>query len=203
MKVDALMIYGWFRELVKVRVNHDSRIIYVSEASGCLRKAYYDRVSPSPTLDVTNIVLTIGNGIHRVLQQYLAKKGWKTEVEVRLKIKIGELVGHADLVAPDGTVVELKTVNEVPSKPYPNHVMQINAYLNMLRSKEGYIAYIGRDGRVKVFKVSPDRKLFIKLIKRANYLHYSLVNLKPPKPERSPLCNQCPYRWRCFREVRK
>ncbi len=199
MRVDASTIYGWFRELVKVRANHDPSTIYVSEASGCLRKAYYDRVSPSPTLDVTNIVLTIGNGIHRVLQQYLVRKGWKPEVEVRLRIRAGELVGHADLVAPDSTVVELKTVSEVPSRPYPNHVMQANAYINMLESKEGYIAYIGRDGKVKVFKVRPNRKLFIKLIKRANHLHYSLVNLKPPKPERGPLCNQCPYRWRCLR----
>ncbi len=199
MRVDTLTVYGWFRELVRSRIPSNPNIIHVTEASGCLRKAFYDRVAPAPALDVTNVVVTIGNGIHHQLQALLLRKGWEAEVSVKFRTKVIELVGHADLVAPDGTVVEIKTVNEVPQEPYQPHVMQVNAYLNMLNSREGYIVYIGRDGKVRTFMVRSSKVLFHKLLKRAHHLHYSLINNEPPKPEKSPLCSYCPYRWRCFR----
>ena len=196
--ITAATVYGWFRDLIKERRVSDPKVIYVSEAANCLRKAYYDRVSPAPKLDIVNVVATLGNGIHYQLQDLLKGKGWRAEVEVKYQTKKITLIGHADLVSPEGEVIEIKTCNQVPGKPWTNHVLQLNAYLTMLKASKGYIIYVARDGKVRVFDIKPRKDLFDRLIKRAYYLHYCLIEKREPRPEKGPLCDYCPYRWRCF-----
>ncbi|MCD6340770.1 MAG: PD-(D/E)XK nuclease family protein [Desulfurococcales archaeon] len=195
--ITAATVYGWFRDLIKERRVSDPKVIHVSEAANCLRRAYYDRVSPAPKLDIVNVVALIGNGVHYQLQQYLGSRGWRAEVECKYETKKVTLVGHADLISPEGEIVELKTCNQVPSRPWPNHVLQLNAYLTMLKASKGYIIYVARGGKVRVFEVKPKRGLFDRLVRRAYHLHYCLIEKREPRPEKGPLCDYCPYRWRC------
>jgi len=201
MEIRESTIYEWFRKLLESsqRLFHSNDVIHVSEVSGCLRKAYYTRRTPMKAADTVHVIMTIGNGVHQQLQQYLVSQGWRSEVEVIWNFKKFRLTGHIDLYHPkENIVVELKTINKKPGKPYQNHLIQLNAYMKMINAAKGYLVYIARDGHVKVFRHRFDKQLWSQTIKRAFYLWYSLRDNKPPKPERSPLCNYCPFRWTCF-----
>lgn len=202
MVIDERLVNNWFRRLIErgQRVVLDNNTIHVSEVSGCLRRAYYERLVPKATLDVRNIIMAIGNGIHYQLQDLLREDGWQSEVEVKYDFKKFKLVGHVDLYYPEeGIVAELKTTSKIPERPYDQHVIQVNAYLIMSKARKGYIIYIGKDGRVKVFNIRFDKKLWNQTVKRAFYLWHCLQEKRSPKPERSFLCNLCVYRWKCFK----
>lgn len=194
-------VYDWFRRILEAnqRIFHDSSVIHVSEVTTCLRKSWYTRKSPVKATDTVNIIMSIGNGVHSLLQEYLASKGWKSEVKVEWNFKKFKLVGHIDLYHPEeNIVIELKTTGKKPGKPYHSHVMQLNAYLRMISADKGYIIYISRDGHVKVFQHNFSKRLWDKTIKRAFYLWHTLNENKIPKPEPSFLCNYCPFKWRCI-----
>ena len=201
MRIDARTVYGWFREIIErtSRVHYSSDIIHVSEVSNCLRKAFYDRKVAKPTLDIKNILKVIGNGVHYQHQEFLRTKGFVTESEVKRDFKKFKLVGHIDLLNPkENLIIEIKTVNKIPQRPYLSHIRQLNAYLIMSRTKEGELIYISRDGGVKIYHLKPDKRLWRETVKRAFYLWHSLKENKPPEPEFSPLCNLCEFKWKCF-----
>ena len=196
----AETVYGWFRELVERRRRlYSIDVIHVSEVAGCLRRAYYERTRPRPALDPSNIVMMIGNGVHEKLQELLAGRGWLSEVEARYRVKDFWLVGHADLYHPDGqVVVELKTVGKAPEQPYRSHLVQLNAYLYMLKARQGYLVYIARNGDVRVHKHSLDKKLWGETVRRAITLHEAITRDKKPPKEPGPWCTHCPYKWICM-----
>ncbi len=200
MMLTAETVYGWFRELIERRRRlYSSDRVHVSEVAGCLRRAYYERTRPRPALDPSNVVMLIGNGVHEKLQELLASRGWLAEVEARYRIKDFWLVGHADLYHPDEQlVVELKTTNKAPEEPYRSHLIQLNAYLYMLRARRGYIVYIARNGEVKVYKHRFDKSLWRQTIQRAIALRESITRKKKPPKEPGPWCTYCPYRWLCY-----
>lgn len=202
MEIRSSTIYEWIRKSLEdsQRLFHSNDVIHVSEVSGCLRKAYYTRRTPMKAADIVYVIMTIGNGVHQQLQQYLAGQGWRSEVEVIWNFKRFRLTGHIDLYHPgENIVLELKTISKKPGKPYQNHLIQLNAYMKMISAAKGYLVYIARDGHVKVFNHSFDKRLWSQTIKRAFYLWYSLRDNKPPKPEQTPLCNYCPFKWKCYR----
>ena len=98
----------------------------------------------------------------------------------------------------ENIILEIKTTSKVPDKPYFPHLRQINAYLIMARARKGYLIYIGKDGKVRVFEAKPNKRLWRETVERAFRLWHSLKDNKPPKPEFSPLCNLCEYKWKCF-----
>jgi len=199
--INAQTVYSWFRKLIEKtsRVHYDTNIIHVSEVSGCLRLAYYNRKSLKTTLDIKNIIMAIGNGIHFQLQDLLREEGWISELKVEWNLGKFKLIGHVDLYNPkENMVLEIKTTNKVPEKSYLPHLRQLNAYLVMSRARKGYLIYIGKDGKVRVYDLKPDKRLWKETVKRAFYLWHSLKENKPPKPEFSPLCNLCEFKWKCF-----
>ena len=199
--IDAKVVYNWFRKIIEKssRVVYDSNIIHISEVSGCLRKAYFERKTLKPALDVKNVVATIGNGIHWQLQELLRNEGWQSEVEVQYDLKKFKLMGHIDLMK-EKTIIELKTTSKAPETPYKNHLRQVNAYLIMAKAKKAYLIYIGRNGIIKVFNIKFDKKIWRETIKRAFHLWYCLQENRPPKPEFSGLCSFCEFKWRCYNQ---
>lgn len=204
VEITKSTIYEWIRGVMadNQRVYYSSDIIHVSEITSCMRKSYYARLYPlRPREAVSLVLMSFGNGIHSQLQEYLVPRGWMSEVEVSWDLRYFKLVGHADLYHPgEDIVVELKTTSRIPDKPYPSHVMQLNSYQAMLRAKKGYVVYISRNGEVGVYPHKYDKQLWGYTIKRAFHYYFSLKKSRTPRPEPSPLCNYCPFRWKCYQE---
>ncbi len=200
--ISAYDVHRWLMEAVRYRsrVSLDPRIIHVSEVVSCLRRSYFLRTRPVH-VNPANALRLIGDEVHRALQEVLRRYGY--EVEFRVAIDTGnvKLVGHVDAYHPNKKhIIEFKTAAKIPESPYPNHLMQAQAYIAMTYSRTGFIAYIARDnGKVKVFKVSPNKQILRKLIFRARELSKALTKGEPPRPEKSALCNQCEFRYLCFK----
>ncbi len=204
MEITKSIVYGWIHEVMAAnqRVYYSNDVINVSEITGCLRKSYYTRLYPlRPREAISLVIMSFGNGIHSQLQEHLTAKGWMSEVEVSWDLRYFRLVGHADLYHPGkNIVIELKTTSRVPDKPYHSHIMQLNSYQAMLRAEKGYLIYIARDGRVEVYPHKYDKQLWNQTIKRAFHYYFSLQKKRTPKPEPSPLCKYCPFKWKCYQE---
>ena len=103
-----------------------SEKIHVTEVTGCLRRAYFHRTVNLPP--DANYFTFMGTAIHDALLSFIAEE---TEVKVENDI----LIGYADAIIEingERYVFELKTVRRLPSRPYPSHVEQVNAYMNIL-----------------------------------------------------------------------
>jgi len=175
-------------------------IMVTEVAAPCLRRSYYNRVRgslPSPS----EFLKSIGNDVHLKLQEVLRDEGCDTEVSISIELDGFRLRGRIDALCEElgeKVVLEFKTANEIPEKPYDSHVMQLQAYLLMLKLKKGYLIYLSRtNGRVKVFKILRDNKAVKKLIERARQLYKALTDLKPPATEKGPWCQDCPFSHIC------
>lgn len=194
-------VYRWFYGIARERARqYRPNVIHVSEVTGCLRRAWYERRYGLAEAHPRFIVYAIGNGVHEALQDYLARRGWQAEVELSVRVQGFKLAGHADLYDPErNIVVELKTTSRLPERPYSSHLHQLNAYLYMLRTRVGYVVYIQkRDGLVAVHRHRWDPQLWRHVVERAKQLHKAIAEGRPPRPEPGPLCSYCPHNWRCY-----
>jgi CRISPR-associated exonuclease Cas4 len=183
-----------------LRVLSQDEIAVTEACSPCLRKAYYSRTRASRPTPVEFVKLA-GTDMHVMLQSVLSGEGWDVEVSVALPLSdYGfTLVGRVDAVR-DGEVIEFKTSSEVPEQPYRSHELQVQAYMQVLNARRGYIIYLSRtSGRVKVFLVRPDKQALRQVIQRARKLHEALKNGAPPEPTKGPWCNTCQFFSECVR----
>jgi CRISPR-associated protein Cas4 len=152
---------------------------------------------PSPA----DFARLVGEEAHSRILDVLRKRGYSVEASFSLKIRDMTLVGRVDAVKEEGDnkhIVEFKVVDEVPDKPYESHEMQVQLYMLAMKIPVAYIVYISRrDGRVRVYRVRYDKKMVKEAVKRAYRLFLALRDNKPPPPERSPICNYCPYTLSC------
>ncbi len=204
--VDEVTVNRWLLRAVQrrgVKV-FDARTITVTEAVfPCLRKAYLDRVRPLLPTPVEALKI-LGSELHTMLQDVLRSEGWDVEVSVGLEVGGFRLVGRVDAVRyGEGgealEVLEIKTSNGVKEAALSSHELQLQAYLQILRARKGFLIYIDRaSGRVKVFKVRPRKRALREVIERARTLHEALVENKAPPPVRGPWCRVCPHRKYCL-----
>ena len=197
-------VYAAFRSLLLKHLRVPNRnSIHVSEVVGCLRKAwlnrkYGDLKNLNHLSNSKCVILGLGFASHFVLEQALRELGYVKEKPVTVEFPNGlKLIG-----TPDGfnsqVVLEIKTVNSIPSKPYEHHVLQLNTYLNMLNMDLGLIIYIcKRNGRIKIFEVRRDTRKYLEIIERAKRLHYYISKDIPPDPEPSHLCNYSEWKLYC------
>ena len=169
--------------------------IHVTEATGCLRYAYFRRtVELKPE---ANYYTFMGTAIHDAILKFITDR---TEIHVENDV----LDGYADaIVEINGRkyVLELKTVKRLPQKPYKSHVEQVNCYMNMLGIDKGIIVYVQRsDGRKAVFVVDRDPDLFTVTLDKARYLRKCLDEGKPPSLKDESFCFMCPFRKQCEKE---
>ncbi len=202
--VRAEDIYEAFRKFLVSRLRIiDENTIHVGEVCGCLRKSWYTRKYGSKDLShlapSKRVVLGLGLSTHLVIEKVLEELGYTTEQQVIIELDGFKIAGTPDAVN-DEYVVEIKTTNRIPDEPFPSHVMQINAYLGLLRRSAGYIIYICRkDGQVKVFPIVFNEVMFREVLKRAATLYEYIKSNEPPPAEPSYLCNFCEWKWKCYR----
>jgi len=182
----------------------DNRIS-VTEISGCLRRAYYDRVSPLERGDKDYLQMFYGRSVHFFVQQAILSQFPDVKVENKVMYtfdKYGSditVVGKIDILYQD-IPIELKTTDKLPDSPIQAHELQLRFYLAILRTADivpgyGLLVYFNRD-RVRVFSVREkerDREL---MESRAGRLRIALEQGRPPRPEPDkayPYCSYCPY----------
>ena len=182
------------------RILPKEEVAVTEVATPCLRRSYYARTRTSPPSPI-EFLKAVGSEVHLKLAEVLRAEGCEVEVSVGLQLDGFRLRGRVDALCreKDGeVVVEFKATGELPEQPYESHLLQVQAYLLMLKLERGYLVYLSRTtGRVRVFKVSRNGRALKQLIERAKQLHKALVSSEPPPPERGPWCRDCPYSQFC------
>jgi CRISPR/Cas system-associated exonuclease Cas4 (RecB family) len=105
--------------------------IHVTDLTGCLRKAYYEKQNGGLEYPHEMIVRFVGTAVHSYIEKFPSPY-----LDNELPLEMNGLVGTADLYYKKGRVVDTKTTRwMVPNKlPYGSHVKQVNVYAQMLRS---------------------------------------------------------------------
>ncbi|MGI0074094.1 MAG: hypothetical protein ACREA3_09820 [Nitrosotalea sp.] len=172
----------------------DQGKVSVEEVSGCLRCSYYDRKNPSSLLDQG---ITHKQMISKIMQKSalsIMEKPQEGKLDAGSNI---EIVGRAERVEDDVAMV-FKAVDELPEMPYPEHFIQLNAYLYMFNKPEGVIVYFDREGNEMEFQVPKSPKVLNETKRRARILNTLLKNNIVPTIEPSERCLQCPHNEKCF-----
>lgn len=127
--------------------------IHVTDITGCLRKAWYDKIDPTPEAPHESLARSLGTVIHSALE------GNDEYLQSELPIERDGLMGTADIVYNNGRIVDFKTTRWLnPSKmPYGSHEMQVNIYAWMLRGMGKQtdslaIQYVDVSGPTKCYK---------------------------------------------------
>lgn len=127
--------------------------IHVTDLTGCTRKAWYDKTDPSPEYVHEKLTRWLGTQMHKVLE------GTDQYLDSELRLAADGIVGTADVVFKNGTVIDFKTTRWIyPARlPYGSHSLQVNVYAWMLRQmgrevNSLYIQYIDASGPSKCRK---------------------------------------------------
>ena len=140
---------GYDYSLIKIMLSdHERTGIHVTDITGCLRKAWYEKTQTQPEFLHMRAYLLIGNAMHGHLEA-------NGDGEVEKKIEAMGLEGTMDIYR-DGMIIDTKTTRWLnPEKlPYGSHAMQVNIYAEMMRSlghevKKLFLSYIDMSGPTK------------------------------------------------------
>jgi len=215
--VPAMIIEALLWENQKEREKHiREKKIYLTELTGCLRKAYYNIKDPLEITDTNAIInMVVGKMYHETIQQALVKYLGAKETEVLAEFALEKPVngwvirGRPDIYIPSWSmVIELKTVKSLYyiEHPQEHHTQQIAWYMDMLKAKHGRIVYIQkfskRDGTsmdMKCFSVlssAPKARIINTAAEKlSEHLNNDTVPSKCPIADWE--CKYCQYKDRC------
>ena len=172
----------------------DPNIIYLHEATKCLRRSFYDRTEPLET-EQTQFNKVLG-GLFRKMKSK-ATIG-KYEMDSGLALK-----GQVDMIKDD-VVMIFRSVNRYPENPLPVDILFVNACMWMFDKIEGVVVYITPDGKEESFVTNKNQKMFEEVIRRTKVFHDLIERrntdpkAKPPIIEPSMDCLDCQYYERCY-----
>ncbi len=169
-------------------------IIYLHEATKCLRRSFYDRTEPLET-EQTQFNKVLG-GLFRKMKSKATIGTYEMDSGLALK-------GQVDMIEDD-VVMIFRAVNRYPENPLPADILFVNACMWMFDKIEGVVVYITPDGREESFVTNRNQKMFEEVIRRTKVFH-DLVErrntdpkAKPPIIEPSMDCLDCQYYERCY-----
>jgi len=169
-------------------------IIYLHEATKCLRRSFYDRTEPLET-EQTQFNKVLGGLFRKMKSQSIVGK---YEMDGGLALK-----GQADMIEDD-VILIFRSVNRYPENPLPADILYINACMWMFNKIEGVVVYITPDGKEESFVTNKNQKMFEEVIRRTKVFHDLLEKnnadpkAKPPIIEPSLDCLDCQYYERCY-----
>ena len=172
----------------------DPNIVYLHEATKCLRRSFYDRTEPLET-EQTQFNKVLG-GLFRKMKSK-ATIG-KYEMDSGLALK-----GQVDMIKDD-VVLIFRSVNRYPENPLPVDILYVNACMWMFDKIEGVVVYITPDGKEESFVTNKNQKMFEEVIRRTKVFHDLIERrntdpkAKPPIIEPSMDCLDCQYYERCY-----
>jgi CRISPR-associated exonuclease Cas4 len=168
--------------------SYDQSGIHVSEITRCSRLSYFERIDP--------FIDESSNALRNIFRGSVTKLlNGKTK-----QYKIDDLTIYAtvDLLVSNDLVVNLIPVSKLPDYPHPNDLLYTNACMFIFEIHGGFIVYFTPDGKFSEFSVSPSKRMFEQVVRRARILHLLLKEKKTPVVEPSELCFSCKYYQRCF-----
>jgi hypothetical protein len=183
----------------------EPKTIYVTDLTGCLRKAFYEiyfRANPPPTGP-----MVAGRLLHGMLGEVLLRDeefGGDAEFEVSCVEELDggwRLKGKADVVGSEA-VYEFKFTRGIHfNRAEPAYVAQVSAYCFMLGKTKGYLVLVDRDSfDVKVFEVEPDEDLWRNMVQEAKVLVECVGRAEAPtlnSPRMGFECKNCVWRIVC------
>ena len=172
----------------------DPNIIYLHEATKCLRRSFYDRTEPLET-EQTQFNKVLG-GLFRKMKSKATIGTYEMDSGLALK-------GQVDMIEDD-VVMIFRAVNRYPENPLPADILFVNACMWMFDKIEGVVVYITPDGKEESFVTNRNQKMFEEVIRRTKVFH-DLIDrrntdpkAKPPIIEPSRDCLDCQYYERCY-----
>ncbi|MHA1971538.1 MAG: CRISPR-associated protein Cas4 [Candidatus Hodarchaeales archaeon] len=194
-----------------------NNILWVTDiTSPCLRAVYYERKQKTPStvqkLRVFNAGRVLEDWWINLLERRQDTEIIATEMPCRHINPFYRIHGRADVVTQRNQgeleVHEIKTIKCFGSfltEPKPEHVNQLQFYLNTLGIETGYIDYINKQTFIngyntidKRFQIKQNKRTYKRLLKRAHNLFGCLLADTPPKPEPCWKCKRnCPYLTSC------
>jgi len=169
-------------------------IVYLHEATKCLRRSFYDRTEPLDT-EQTQFNKVLG-GLFRKMKSKATIGTYKMDSGLALK-------GQVDMIEDD-VVMIFRAVNRYPENPLPVDILYVNACMWMFDKIEGVVVYITPDGKEESFVTNRNQKMFEEVIRRTKVFH-DLIDrrntdpkAKPPIIEPSLDCLDCQYYERCY-----
>ncbi|RLG84704.1 MAG: hypothetical protein DRO39_07265 [Thermoprotei archaeon] len=212
LRVDDLLAGSVWEWIVASSIAFDSpsepNVVWITEVVDCLRKSFYARTRGREVAGFSEAMpIVSGASLHRVVEEAVQRfLGDRVSVEVPVEHYVPEadvtIRGRADVVVEldRRAVFEIKTTtrNGNDARPLPQHIMQLQFYLNALKVDTGAIVFVTPE-RIRVFPVARDPKVMESIEHRAAVLSYCLRKQKAPKREVRPYyCNACPYRFTCL-----
>jgi hypothetical protein len=106
--------------------------IHVTDLTGCLRQAYYNKVEAPLEYPHEMLNRFLGTGIHKHIESFADPDLYDSE----MPLSAFGLVGTADVVYKDGRIIDYKTTRwlTLSRLPYGSHVQQLNIYAALLRA---------------------------------------------------------------------
>ena len=172
----------------------DPNIVYLHEATKCLRRSFYDRTEPLET-EQTQFNKVLG-GLFRKMKSKATIGTYKMDSGLALK-------GQVDMIEDD-VVMIFRAVNRYPENPLPADILFVNACMWMFDKIEGVVVYITPDGKEESFVTNKNQKMFEEVIRRTKVFHDLIERrntdpkAKPPIIEPSMDCIDCQYYERCY-----
>ena len=172
----------------------DPNIIYLHEATKCLRRSFYDRTEPLET-EQTQFNKVLG-GLFRKMKSKATIGTYEMDSGLALK-------GQVDMIEDD-VVMIFRAVNRYPENPLPADILFVNACMWMFDKIEGVVVYITPDGKEESFVTNKNQKMFEEVIRRTKVFHDLIERrntdpkAKPPIIEPSIDCLDCQYYERCY-----
>ncbi|MEB3859757.1 MAG: PD-(D/E)XK nuclease family protein [Desulfurococcales archaeon] len=167
--------------------------VWVTEVSGCLRQAFYNRVMIREKSVGAAYSILRGRLLHEVVLRNIPLGESEHKMETRTVSLDGEveLRGRADLVAGQ-YVVDLKTSERTPQEPPREYVNQVQLYMLLYNKPKAMIVYITKNG-LRHFIVERDEGLIERLKRKALELSRALKSNRLPGPETGVWCKWCPW----------
>jgi CRISPR-associated exonuclease Cas4 len=172
----------------------DPNIVYLHEATKCLRRSFYDRTEPLET-EQTQFNKVLG-GLFRKMKSHATIGTYKMDSGLAIK-------GQVDMIEDD-VVMIFRAVNRYPEDPLPADILFVNACMWMFDKIEGVVVYITPDGKEESFVTNKNQKMFEEVIRRTKVFHDLIERrntdpkAKPPIIEPSMDCLDCQYYERCY-----
>jgi len=181
-----------FRQAFFTTRQRDGKVIFVTDITRCLRRAYYSYFNPQPSSPQA----VVGQLLHRAFASTLRDK-IGAYFEVGFTIGLGRdwvLKGRCDMLFAD-SVYEFKFVRSIPrAKEREGYNLQVQLYCHAFRARKGYLVFVDRDTfDIEIVEVELRDGVAESLLDDARYLADCLEKGVPPGRASPRFAGECEY----------